>query len=144
MAINKKLIGGLLGGGVAITVASFGGLKINDRVAWNKKIARYSKIPSGFWRSGLTKSSDEGNWYLPNYLDDVAWKHWHEVKDSGEGEGEKRKNFLKEYPNWESFRNYCYAKAESGYEECSDSKGWCMECARNDGWDWDKARKANK
>ncbi|OAL09839.1 hypothetical protein A6V39_04645 [Candidatus Mycoplasma haematobovis] len=138
MAINKKLIGSLLGG-ATILIASFGGLKINDTIAYNKKMTRYSKIPSQFWLSGLTSTGGEGVWYLPDYKDDEIWKYWYENKDTNDQT--KRNGFVKEHTNWEAFRDYCYAKADEGYQECSDSRGWCMECARDNSWDFEQKRK---
>ncbi|OAL09756.1 hypothetical protein A6V39_05325 [Candidatus Mycoplasma haematobovis] len=70
------------------------------------------------------------------------YKNKYAVGNSEDDRKRERENFLKDYPNWESFRNYCYDMAQkTNYSGCDTSNGWCMECVRNNSWSFEKQRK---
>ncbi|OAL09770.1 hypothetical protein A6V39_05395 [Candidatus Mycoplasma haematobovis] len=120
-------------------IASLGGVKLNDTINFKRKILSYSRIPNQFKLSAGLVGKDL---YFPDYTDDDAWKRTYETKYTGDIDLPKRRtDFLKDFSSWDKFRDYCYQEAEKGYETCNETQGFCMECARDSSWDWDKNRR---
>lgn len=76
---------------------------------------------------------------MPKYTDDEAWQETHKNKDKDEEK--KRQEFLKKHPKWETFRDSCYENADKKVH-FNWTHGWGAECARQDGWELETARKA--
>ncbi|OAL09764.1 hypothetical protein A6V39_05365 [Candidatus Mycoplasma haematobovis] len=141
--MKKKLISSLLGG-VTVAVATFGGVEAKKAIDYNGKFVHYKKIAENFKKVDFAQSEGE-EWYFPNFFDDEIWqyvyKNKYAVGNSEDDRRRERENFLKRYPNWESFRNYCYDMAQrTNYNGCDASNGWCIECARKSSWEFERNR----
>lgn len=134
--MSKRFFASLLAGGATTIAISFGSWKINDNKDQNNKIINHKKAKKNFSKYKLTSSPKGGEYYLPDYSDTEAWKQTYRTKHVGDG----RKEFETTFQSWESFREYCYSKGQNDKEKCNDVAGWCIYCARNTGWKWDKER----
>ncbi|OAL10802.1 hypothetical protein A6V39_05705 [Candidatus Mycoplasma haematobovis] len=134
--MNSKLIIKLLGGGVAILATSFGGIKLNDTLAYNSKIKRYNRLSENFKlkrSTGVLKS-----YYLPDWDNDVHWKKQYEreVSSDSRGNNVEATQFRQQFPTIESLKEYCFEEAEKDQNltNCNVSSGWCDKCARDESW----------
>lgn len=128
--INKKIASYLLGGGVAITLATVGGLKLQNSTNYQAQVEKYAKVKARF--ATEMKDGMQG-WYLPTWQNDSIWKRQHENYLSGKV---KKEEFKKQFPTPTSFRDHCYRHAQhSSFSQCTASEGWCMECGRAPHWE---------
>lgn len=126
--INKKLAGALLGGGVAVSLVTIVGVKIQDSVNYKSQVQKYAKVKSRFYE-GLQKTGMKG-WYLPTWEDERIWDKQHK---SFQRRSPKDKQ---KFPTSSLFRDHCYKNAErEDFESCTGSNdGWCMDCTRDPEW----------
>lgn len=130
--MNKRLIGSLLAGGISITIATLGGLKIHDTVDWNNKVNYFGGINEQFQKQAPAELK---GYYLPKWEDNTIWKKQYDnLKHKGYG-----KNWEEKWPKQETFRDYCYENArkdvQASMQNCNSSYGWCEECVRASEWD---------
>ncbi|OAL09753.1 hypothetical protein A6V39_05310 [Candidatus Mycoplasma haematobovis] len=111
-------------------MASFCGLKLNNNIDFRKKIERYRKVKENLQKA-LTDQFE--NYYLPSWSNDALWKRIH---DNLQYKWTSR-NPYDLYPTPQSFRDWCYEKAEKdkNNDDCNGTWGWCGDCLRNRDWD---------
>lgn len=129
MVLNRRIAGALIGGGVAVSLFKVVGVKIKDSVNYKAQVQKWAKVKAKF-KEGVSATME--GWYLPTWQNDGIWKRQHErfLRDTTEKE-----KFNKLFPTSTSFRDHCYRHAQNtGFDKCTGSEGWCMECGRDSTW----------
>ncbi|OAL10752.1 hypothetical protein A6V39_01675 [Candidatus Mycoplasma haematobovis] len=126
--MNKKIIGGLLGGGVTIILGSFGGIEAKKKMDYDGQVRYFGGLRSQF--NDAIPSINEGfkGYHIPKWEDIRVWKKHHERDNKADGK------ILK---TWEEMRDYCYSfitRQKGGWDDCNPSAGWCNVCVIDKSW----------
>lgn len=111
---------------MATTLATLGGLKIQDSIEYQGQVRKYAGIKKKF-ADAMTEAMP--GWYLPKWQNEKIWER---QRNNYIKNGHDNKKLTETFPTAFSFRDYCYGKAEkTNFDECNASNGWCMECGRD-------------
>lgn len=134
MILNRRNVGALMGGGITITLATIGGLKIQDTIDWNNKVSYFEKVSAKFASKSKEYFSGEDDWYLPKWENKIAWEKKY-LTELIESNGKENKHFKEKHPTSEKFRDFCFEQAQKENECNAGTGSWCSYCARKRTWD---------